>query len=371
MQSKSLALHALNSIPGVGAVTLRALLVHFESAQAAWEAPLHMWEALPDIGPKTLAAFEQTRKTFDPEAIKTLFAQQGMLLIDFRDPRFPTALNEIPSPPALLYIRGDCSVWQDRPLIAIVGSRKPTAYGEQVATELAQALSELGFIVVSGLAFGIDALSHQATVDAHGKTIAVLGSGSDDATLSPQSHRELAHSILATGGAIISEFRPGTPGTAGTFPARNRIMAGMTLGTIVVEATEGSGSLITADLALDFNREVFAVPGSIFSPLSRGTNNLIKRGAKVVTGIQDILEELALHVPSSKSTSPSPAEFPSLSETEATLYKLLSHEPIHIDKIIALSGLDTTEVNIALTSLEMQRLVKNIGNMHYIQSTPQ
>lgn len=368
MPQETLALYALNTIPGVGAVTLRALLSYFGSAQAAWEAAPERWGSIPDIGPKTILAFQTTRAVFDEDAALQTLTRNEISLIDYRDTRFPALLHEIPSPPALLYVRGDMHVWETRSLIAIVGSRKPTQYGEQVATELARELAGLGFVVVSGLAFGIDGIAHQATLDAQGKTLAILGSGNDDATLSPQSHRDLARSILRAGGALVSELRPGTPGTTGTFPARNRIMAGMSLGTIVVEATEGSGSLITADLALDYNREVFAVPGSIFSPLSRGTNSLIKRGAKVVTGIQDILEELAPHAPAYQRASLTPTELPDLSETESAIYGLLSHEPLHVDKIIAQSRLDTTNVNIALTQLEMYQLIKNTGNMHYIRN---
>ncbi|MEP7162735.1 MAG: DNA-processing protein DprA [Candidatus Moraniibacteriota bacterium] len=365
--NETLFLHALNTVPGVGGKTLRQLLGIFGSAEAAWKASPDEWRSLPDIGPKTRESFIAHRQTFDFAQAKALLESQSIDIVSFTDTRFPTLLEETPHPPALLYVRGDATLWKSRPLLSIVGSRKYTHYGEQVTRELATELARAGFVIVSGLAFGIDAFAHESTLDANGQTIAVLGSGNDDATLSPQTHVDLAHRILDARGVIITEFAPGTPGNMGTFPARNRIMAGMSLGTIVIEAAEESGSLITARLALDYNREVFAVPGSIFSPVSAGTNGLLKQGAKVVTGIQDILEELAPHLPRAEKNIEHEARIERLSSEEKNLFSLLSHEPLHVDKIIEASKLETTSVNSLLVKLEMQGLVKNIGNMHYIR----
>lgn len=361
-----LFLHALASIPGVGAKTIRSLVGHYGSAEAAWAASPDSWELLPDIGPKTRDAFLTTKSAFDFEQAIERLDRDGVSLIGFLDDAFPELLKEIPDAPALLYVRGHPEAWQRKPLIALVGSRKFTPYGKQVAEELALGLSRAGFTIVSGLAFGIDSVAHEATFEAGGTTVAVLGSGIDDTTLSPQSHRELAHEIISSGGALLSELAPGTSATLGTFPARNRIMAGMTLGTLMVEAATDSGSLITARLALDYNREVFAVPGSIFSPASAGTHALIRAGAKLVTGLTDILEELAPHLIAT-TTKDDVEVLSQLSEPEQRLYQTLSYEPLHVDKIIEASRLETMSVSVFLTQLEMRGLIKNVGNMHYIR----
>lgn len=359
--NESLAFHLLNRLPGCGAKTIRFLVGAFGSAQAAWEALESDWIAL---GQPRLATIASSRSNVDIEKERLLLEASQITVIPFTDPDFPALLAEIPDPPALLYIRGVYRDWNTKPHIAIVGSRKSTAYGRQVTEELSRALAQAGYTVVSGLAFGIDAIAHGATLEAHGSTIAILGSGIDDASISPQSHLNLAHDILETG-ALISELGPGTTASVGTFPARNRIMAGMCQGTIVVEATEDSGSLITARLALDYNREVFAVPGSIFSPASTGTHRLLKEGAKLVTGIQDILSELGNNILDHEKNSKVDTAAPVLDTDEETIYRFLSHEGIHIDKLITLARLEAMRVNMILTKLELRGLAKNIGNLHY------
>lgn len=359
--NESLAFHLLNRLPGCGAKTIRFLVGAFGSAQAAWEALESDWIAL---GQPRLATIASSRSNVDIEKERLLLEASQITVIPFTDPDFPALLAEIPDPPALLYIRGVYRDWNTKPHIAIVGSRKSTAYGRQVTEELSRALAQAGYTVVSGLAFGIDAIAHGATLEAHGSTIAILGSGIDDASISPQSHLNLAHDILETG-SLISELGPGTTASVGTFPARNRIMAGMCQGTIVVEATEDSGSLITARLALDYNREVFAVPGSIFSPASTGTHRLLKEGAKLVTGIQDILSELGNNILDHEKNSKVDTAAPVLDTDEETIYRFLSHEGIHIDKLITLARLEAMRVNMILTKLELRGLAKNIGNLHY------
>lgn len=358
---EALAFHLLNRLPGVGAKTLRLLVGHFGSAQAAWEAPENAWLT---IGQPRLGASAAGRKDLDPVAEESSLAAKDISVIPFSDPLFPALLTEIPDAPALLYVRGSFREWNKHPLIAVVGSRKFTAYGKQVANELARSLSQLGYGVVSGLAFGIDAIAHEAALEVHGTTLAVLGSGIDDTAISPQTHLTLAKEILERG-ALLSELAPGTPASVGTFPARNRIMAGMCQGTVVVEAAEESGSLITARLALDYNRAVFAVPGSIFSPASAGTHALLKAGARLVTGVQDILDELGPGTRSLTSDTPSGAVPIDLDPDEHAIYAALSHESLHIDKLTLLVRLETTRVNMALTRLELRGLAKNIGNMHY------
>ncbi len=358
--NEPLAFHLLNCLPGCGARTIRFLVGHFGSAEAAWEAPARAWEAL---GQPRLAAMAQARTGLDPEKESARLTETGIEVISFTDPQFPSLLSEIPDAPALLYVRGSFRGWNEQPLLAIVGSRKFTNYGKQVAQELARTLSQAGYVIVSGLAFGIDAIAHEAVLEAKGTTLAILGSGIDDQSLSPQSHLRLAQEV-AENGALISELTPGSNATVGTFPARNRIMAGLCQGIIVVEAAEGSGSLITARLALDYNREVFSVPGSIFSPSSVGTHRLIKDGARLVTGVQDILEEFTsgnqpLSMPTSETV------LTDLDPDEALIYQRLSQEGQHIDNLIAAVRLETTRVSMALTRLELRGLVKNIGNMHY------
>lgn len=360
--NEALAFHLLNRLPGVGAKTLRLLVSHFGSAEVAWGAPKEAW-----FGVSTDTRFERAalaRTTLDPDQEALTLRNSGIAVIPFSDSTFPILLAEIPDAPALLYTRGTFRKWNERPLIAIVGSRKFTAYGKQAASELARSLSQSGYIVVSGLAFGIDKIAHESTLEARGTTLAVLGSGIDDASISPQTHLALSHELLECG-ALLSELAPGTPPSVGTFPARNRIMAGMCQGTIVIEAAEESGSLITARLALDYNRAVFAVPGSIFSPTSIGTHTLLKEGARLVTGVQDILDELGTGTNALTSHLVSEVAPPDLDPDELMIYQLLSREGIHIDKLTVLVRLETMRVNMALTRLELRGLAKNIGNMHY------
>ena len=221
-----------------------------------------------------------------------------------------------------------------------------------------------GLTIVSGLALGIDGIAHRAALDAGGLTAAVLGTGIDDATIYPREHFNLAKSIIENGGALITEQPPKTPSLKQNFPARNRIMAGLALGTLVIEAAENSGSLITAGFALEQNREVFAVPGDIFSPQSTGTNRLIKNGAKLVTSAADILEELNI-----SRTQPALALkiFEPKTDEEKIIWKNLSNEPLHIDKISKMTRLDTAAVASVLSALEIEGAVKNIGGQNFIR----
>lgn len=365
---EALAFHLLNRLPGCGTKTIRRLAAHFGSATTAWNAPVNEWLSLDQSKLKEIA---ENRSRIDISSEATLLEHERINVIPFTDPHFPKLLTEIPDAPALLYSRGNFHLWQEKPLIAIVGSRNATNYGKQVTKELVRGLVQAGFGIVSGLAFGIDACAHEATIEVKGGTIAVLGSGINDHSLSPQSHIKLAHEILDTDGALISELAPGTPPSVGTFPARNRIMAGLTEGVIVIEAAEDSGSLITARLALDYNRSVFAVPGSIFSPVSIGTHTLLREGARIVTGMSDILAEIGdSHAAfTTKSVS---LQTLSLSPDEEKVYTTLSHEGLHVDKLITIVRLETMHVNTILTKLELAGLIENIGNMQYIRrrSTP-
>jgi len=247
-------------------------------------------------------------------------------------------------------------------MVSIVGSRKFTTYGKQAAFAFARDLAQTGIAIVSGMALGIDAMAHRGALDGRGKTIAVMGSSLEDYNIGPRTNFGLSREIIENG-CLVSEYPLGTPATAGTFPTRNRIMAGLTLGTLIIEAARESGSLITAGLALEFNREVFAIPGSIFSPQSEGTNDLIKSGAKLVSSSKDILEELKIE--QLQSAEKIRRAIPESKEEEIVLKKL-SHEPIHIDIIIKLAKLETSVTSSTLSILEMKGVIKDIGGQNYI-----
>lgn len=359
--------HAFLSLPNIGSGTLRTLKKHFGSLEQAWHAPSSAFERLPKIREETKKVLREKRNDINPEVLWQTLLKTDIQLLTPEDAEFPKRLQELPDAPQSLYYQGNFDWNKNSPLIAIVGSRKFTAYGEQVAAKLSEELTRAGMVVVSGLAFGIDSVAHVAALEAGGETLAVLGSGLQHIT--PPSHIPLAKKIMGRG-AVISEYFPSRGGDAWTFPQRNRIIAGLTWGTIVIEAAEGSGSLITAQCALEYNREVFAVPGSIFSPYSIGTNTLLKKGARVTTSLQDILEELpeeyAIKNTVREIATPTPAN---LSEEAQKVYKTLSHEPLHIDKIIKASTLQTSAVSSALALLEIQGLVKNVGGMHYIRTS--
>jgi len=287
--------------------------------------------------------------------------KENIQMILETDPQYPILLKEIPTAPYILYMKGEMDL--NAPMISIVGSRKYTTYGSQAAYALAKELAQAGITVVSGMAYGIDSIAHRGALDAGGKTIAVLGDSLDEKHIYPASNLNLSREIFQSG-CLLSDYPIETPaGIPGNFPARNRIIAGLSMGTLVIEAGEKSGTLITANLALEFNRDVFAVPGPIFSLQSSGTNNLIKNGAKVVTSIKDILEELNLEEIHEKSFAP--AKIPS-SKEEETILQMLSSDPVHIDNLSKLSKLGTATVASTLSMMEIKGWVKNIGGQNYI-----
>ena len=286
--------------------------------------------------------------------------QENIRKITLKDKEYPSLLKEISGPPEELYIKGEFTN-QDKVTIAVVGTRKYTQYGKEVTFDIVGKLARLGITIVSGLARGIDTFAHQATLEADGRTIAVLGSGLDKASFFPPPNYHLGEKISQQG-AVISEYPPGVHGTKFTFPERNRIISGLSLGVVVVEAPEQSGALITAALALEQNREVFAVPGPIYEKNSLGTNRLIKMGAKLVTDIDDILEELNLsHLLTTERKKIKPDN-----EKEEIILSILSLQPIHIDEIIKNSKLSTGIVNSTLMILELKRAVRNLGKGNYV-----
>jgi DNA processing protein len=354
---------ALSKNPKIGSTRLTKLYNFFHKMEEAWRAS---FSDLLRAGLEENIANELLAQkiSVNPDAEWEKLEGEKINVVTIADRSYPKPLKEIWNPPALLYVKGALPKEDDFNL-AVVGTRKISSYGRQIAPGLVRDLVANGFTIVSGLALGIDSLAHQTTIEAGGKTIAVLGSGIDSESIYPAQNRYLASQIIEAGGAVISEHPIGTLAIPTNFPHRNRIISGLSLGTLVIEAAEESGALITARYALDQNREVFAVPGSIFSPTSVGPNNLIKMGAKTVTSVNDILETLnlaqAADFAQNKKIIPA-------SQEEEKILNHLSLEPTHVDKIIAASGLDAAKVGAILTFMEMKGMVKNLGGMNYVIS---
>lgn len=283
-----------------------------------------------------------------------------MQVIKHLDKDYPVNLKTIYNPPHELYVAGTIP---SLPMVAIVGTRKPTPYGEMIAYRIAADLARAGVCVISGLAYGIDSIVHQATLEAGGKTIAVLGSGLD--TIYPAVHKPLAREIIRTGGAIICEYPNGTPPLKHHFPARNRIIAGLATATIVPEADAKSGSLITAQLALDENRLVLAVPGPITSPRSAGPNNLLKAGANAITSAADVCSLLGISVATSNQSQPSTKE---LGRYAKTILIALQSGPATTEDLITMTKLSAPTLLSTLTLLEMQNYVRSAGGHSWIST---
>lgn len=360
------ALVALSLVPGVGPGRTRALIGRFGTAAAALAAPRSLLAGVPGVGPQTaeaIAAFDG-QALVDAQLIRA--EKVGADLITAWDPRFPKLLRQIYDPPVFLWIRGEITAQDDR-AIAIVGTRKPTDYGRQAAADLAAGLAEQGFTIVSGLAYGIDGAAHRAALEAGGRTLAVLGSGVD--RIYPSSHAQLARSIVSQG-ALLSEYALGAAPDAPNFPRRNRIVSGLAVGTLIVEAYEDGGALITARLAVEQNREVFAIPSPVRSKAGAGTNRLIQQGhAKLVMSVDDILTELGAVEPAAQTT---PAESrqapPDLNGIEKQLYDALTNEPIHIDTLCVRTNLDTSTALVYLLGLEFKGVVRQMAGKQFFRS---
>ncbi len=342
----------LSLIPGIGSVLVKRLLDHFGSPEKVWQANKAELCHIHSIGEKTAASIIKTRDELDLDKFLYQCRTAEINIVTQNDPDFPFNLKEIYDPPPVIYYRGELRK-EDFQSIAIVGSRKMTTYGGRITRKLARELVEAGFTVVSGMALGVDGMAHQAALDAGGRTIAVLGSGVD--YIYPKEHTDLYQRII-TSGAVISTFPPTTLPEKSHFPARNRIISGLSLGTVVVEANTRSGSLITADQALEQNREVFAVPGSVFSPLSRGTNNLIQKGARLITSVQDIISELNGYIYETDApqtlTSQTGCQY-QLNMLQSKILSLLERGEMSGDELVEELGLDMAEVNTQLFHLEL------------------
>jgi DNA processing protein len=347
-------------IPRIGRVKLSRLENQFGSMEEAWRAaPTELSRA--GLDKSSVNAIVNWRPKISLEEEMEKLERHGVKAFTYHDDGYPARLKQIYDYPPILYVKGSL-LPQDEWCLAVVGTRKATVYGRQAAEEIVSDLARNKITIVSGLARGIDSIAHRSALEAGGRTIAVFGCGLD--IVYPGENTSLAKSIT-TNGALISEFPLGIEPRRENFPLRNRIMSGLSLGVLVVEAGDTSGAMITARLALEQNREVFAVPGSILSPSSRGTNNLIQEGAKLIRDYTDILEELNLravaHQIELKEVIPA-------SDTETLLLKQLSAEPVHIDEVCRSSGLPIATVSSTLAMMELKGMVRQVGTMSYILS---
>lgn len=349
---------AFNHVKGIGPARMRALLDKFGDAQSAWQASKRELEET-GLHPKIIDNLWLVKQSEIIDQIWEKLEKSEIHLLTWDDDLYPRSLREIDQSPPVLYLRGQLSSL-DFPIIAIVGTRRITQYGRQVAKELAAELAQRGITVVSGLARGVDAAAHQAAMDAGGSTLAVLGSGIDQ--IYPPEHRKMAERMTENG-AVISDYPPGTLPEAGNFPPRNRIISGLSRAVVIVEAGEKSGALITAAYAAEQGKEVFAVPAGIYAPQSRGCNKLIQQGAHIYLNTQEIFDLLDLTkvdgFKSARSVLPADA-------TEAQLYSLLGREPLHVDELRLISGLPVEVVSSSLTMMELKGMVRQVGSMRYI-----
>ncbi len=357
---------ALRSVSGVGALLFKRLLDAFGSPEAVLAASAERLAAVDGVSRKLARAVTGQRISKSAEAALDRALEAGYRVVTLHDPAYPPLLREIPDPPAYLYVSGVLEGTQR--CIAVVGSRNPTEYGLTNTWELSRDLAARGFTVVSGMARGIDTAAHEGALDGGGRTVAVLGSGLD--CIYPAENRRLFARIRESG-AVVSEFSPQTGPDTHHFPMRNRIISGMSLGTIIAEATLRSGSLITARLAAEQGREVFAVPGSIHSFKSTGTHTLIKQGAKLVEHAGDVIDEIEPMIGAATEPPPSPTDAPpavDLSRSESSVCAALSPYPVHIDELARRLKLDPGRLSGLLLGLELKGVVRQLPGKHFVLS---
>ncbi|MFA6547549.1 MAG: DNA-processing protein DprA [Candidatus Magasanikbacteria bacterium] len=338
------------------------LKAHFFNLENLWETEL---DEIVKAGLEENIAFEfLTWKDAHPaEKIFECLEKENIKTVCLGENNYPALLSQITDPPHTLFYRGQLPP-DEQASLAVVGTRRLTTYGKMVCEDLVAPLASQGIAIVSGLALGIDGVAHSTALNVHGTTIAVLGTGINKQNIYPEAHKVLAQKIIDNGGAVMSEYPPGFLPTQYSFPARNRIIAGLTLGTLVIEAPAKSGALITARCALEYNREVMAVPHATTSPTGAGPNNLIKLGAKLVMEPDDILE--ALNLQTIKQTSPT-NQPTGANQTENKILNCLTKEPKNINQIMLESQLDSPTINSTLVLMEIRGLIKNLGGMNYIK----
>ncbi|MGC7870519.1 DNA-processing protein DprA [Desulfosporosinus sp. SYSU MS00001] len=357
---------AFRTIKGVGSQHLRLLIAYFGSAVQAWEASQKDYLKIAPQR-KWVAEVLKERKRIDPWKIGADLRARNIKVVTPQDRNYPSLLLELTDIPPLLYYQGYLE--NNSAVLAIVGSRQATAYGKSAARMLARDAAAQGLVVVSGLARGIDTAAHQGALEGHGMTWAFLGCGLDQ--IYPRENYHLAKEILDKG-ALISEFPPGTPPLAANFPARNRLISGSSQGVIVVEAAERSGAMITVDFALEQGREVFAVPGPIFSPQSRGPHTLLRQGAKIAEGIEDIwnecfssMEATTVKKGPSEQHTYKRGKSPETDDHRVILQKL-SDVPLHIDQLALHSSLSVASLSLALLELQLQGKIKQLPGQNYV-----
>jgi DNA processing protein len=367
----------LANASGVGPVIFSRLLSFFGSVENAMGASVSELTKVDGIGIKTAEAIARTRRSFNAEVELELAAKLGVAVITMQDVAYPAALKQIHDPPPVLYIKGTLAR-SDALAIAIVGSRRCSNYGQEQSSRFAHLLASAGFCIISGMARGIDSAAHRGALTAKGRTLAIQGAGL--AKVFPPENRELFEEISRTG-ACISELPLNSDPLPENFPARNRIIAGLSLGVLVIESSINSGALITAKSALEINREVMAIPGKIDSPLSAGSHKLIKEGAKLVDSIDDIMEALGYigdsigpHAAASADKAAQQAEAPlfdtaslGLTPDEKTVHDRLSRDPVHIEELIAETALPVGTISSALISLRLKGLIKDLPGNSYIR----
>jgi DNA processing protein len=344
----------LSLTPGVGSILIKRLLDRFKTPEAVFHAPMKELLRIEGLGERVAGEIRKGPLEKAVEKELNLLKGLGGTILTFKEDAYPKRLRDIYDPPALLYVRGELKK-EDELAVAIVGSRKTSLYGRWITEKVSQELARYGVTIVSGMARGIDSVAHKGAISGGGRTIAVLGCGVD--VVYPSENRNLFHQIINQG-AILSEFPMGSPPEGGHFPRRNRIISGLSIGVAVVQASAESGSLITAGYALEQGREVFAVPGNVGAEGSRGTNRLIKEGAKLVETSEDILEDILPQWTRERETIQK-VEPPKrdLNEEEMALYQLLGETPVHIDVIIRESRLDPGRVSSLLLDLELKGLI--------------
>lgn len=351
---------AFNKVRGIGPARLSALLDTCGSIEAAWQAPIQQLQAA-GLDRRTMESLLEARQSLDLAREWEKVVHAGVQVVTWDDAGYPENLRAIDAPPPVLYVRGKLTpddIWA----VALVGTRRASAYGREVAHQLASELARAGVTVVSGLALGVDTVAHRAALDAGGRTLAILGSGVDH--IYPPDNRRLA-AQLCEHGAVISEYPLGTHPEASNFPPRNRVISGLSKGVVIVEAGARSGALITARFAAEQGRDVFAVPGSILHPGSAGCNELIQQGAIPLLAVRDVLEHLNFtRLAEQQSVRRLVPDDP----LESKLLASLSTEPQHVDDLVRRVAMPSPQVNSLLVMLELKGLVRQVGSMNYVRS---
>jgi len=355
---------ALFMIPGLGNIALKRLLERFHEPARILQASLNELVEAGGVREDIARAIFEKRYSGDPEKELMKAEKQGVRILTYSDPAYPVLLKEIHDPPMVIFIKGN-DIPNNQTFVAVVGSRNSTSYGQKAAENIGRDLAQRGLGVVSGMARGIDSSSHWGCLEGKGFTVAVLGTGVD--VIYPASNRKLYEQI-AMKGAVISEFPMGAPPVPNNFPMRNRIISGLSRGTVIVEATKNSGSLITASIALEQGRELFAVPGSINSFKSTGCHYLIKQGACLIENADDILEALGMNFPGVPKTDRSKVESPmNMDEFETALYNMLGDYPIHIDQIARDGNMEPSEVSSLLMKMELKGIIRQLPGKMFVR----